>query len=375
MPDRIYLDYNASTPVCPEATEILSRLLADGFGNPSSPHWAAAKAREAVDHARSQVASLIGAHPDEIVFTSGGTESANAAIKGLFFKLGTPFHIVTTAIEHPATLMPCRFLERLGAEVTVVGVQPDGRVDPNAVVAAVRPHTKLIAVMHANNETGVIQPVAEIAAIAKRAGARLYVDAAQSVGKTLVNVYGLGADLLSIAGHKLYAPNGVGALYIRRGVELEPFMHGAGHESGRRAGTEAVPMIAALGAACEAANDWLPRNSAIAELRDAFWNRLKSTFGDGIVLHGESAPRLPNTLFVSFIGQSGPDLLSRCPAIAASTGSACHTGDVKPSPVLSAMGVPHDVCRGAVRFSLGRTTTQAEIEAAVAMLRQAVGGG
>lgn len=374
-PDLIYLDFNASTPVCPEAAEALSRLLADGFGNPSSPHWAAAKAKEAVDHARRRVASLIGARSDEIVFTSGGTEAANAAIKGLFFKLGTPFHIVTTAIEHPATLMPCRFLERLGAEVTVVGVQPDGRVDPNAVVAAVRQHTKLIAVMHANNETGVIQPVDEFSNVADDAGALLYVDAAQSVGKLWVDVNLLGADLLSIAGHKLYAPKGIGALYIRRGVELEPFMHGAGHESGRRAGTEAVPMIAALGAACEAAQVWLPRNSAIAELRDAFWNRLKSTFGERIVLHGESAPRLPNTLFVSFLGQSGPELLSRCPTIAASTGSACHTGDVKPSPVLSAMGVPHDVCRGAVRFSLGRTTTLAEIEAAIAMLRQAVGDG
>ena len=375
-PDRIYLDFNASTPVSPEVVAVLQRVLNECFGNPSSPHWAAAKSKEAINRARTQVASLIGAHPDEIVFTSGGTEAANTAIKGLFFKLGLPFHIVTTAIEHPATLMPCRFLERLGAEVTVVGVQPDGRVDPDAIDAAVRPHTKLIAVMHANNETGVIQPVEEIVNVAHDAGARLYVDAAQSVGKLLVDVNLLGADLLAIAGHKLYAPKGVGALFIRKGIELEPFMHGAGHESGRRAGTEAVQMIAALGEACYLAREYLYlMDRTVGKLRDEFWRRLQAAFRDRIVLHGDSVPRLPNTLFVSFLGRSGPELLARCPAIAASTGSACHTGEVKSSPVLSAMGVPPDVCRGAVRFSLGLSTTQQEIESAVAMLKQAVGGG
>jgi cysteine desulfurase len=373
---RIYLDFNASTPVAPEAAAVLKSLLIDGYGNPSSPHWAARTAKEAVERARNQVASLIGAKPDEIAFTSGGTESANMAIKGLFFKLGLPFHIVTTAIEHPATLMPCKFLERLGADVTIVGVRPDGRVDPAAIADAIRPETKLIAVMHANNETGVIQPVEEIGAIARKAGAMLYVDAAQSVGKIPVNVRDLGADLLSIAGHKLYAPKGVGALYIRRGVELESLMHGAGHESGRRAGTEAVPMIAALGMACELAREFVPAmRGTVGKLTDEFWRRLKSTFGDNVVLHGDSASRLPNTLFVSFLGRSGPDLLAKTPLIAASTGSACHTGEVKPSPVLTAMGVPPEVCRGAVRFSLGRTTTPAEIESAVEMLKVAVGDG
>jgi cysteine desulfurase len=373
MDERIYLDFNASTPVTPEAAAVLTRLLAESYGNPSSPHWAARAAKEAIDHARRQVAQLLNADPNEIVFTSGGTESANTAIKGLFFKLGTPFHIVTTAIEHPATLQPCRFLERLGAELTVVGVRPDGRLDPEEIRKAIRPGTKLIAVMHANNETGVIQPVEEIAGIAKAAGVTLYVDSAQSVGKIPVDVNALGADLLAVAGHKLYAPKGVGALFIRRGVELEPFMHGAGHESGRRAGTEAVPMIAALGEACEVAEKMLLTMSETRKLRDEFWRRLKQTFGDRVVLHGHPELRLPNTLFVSFVGCSGPEILANAPLIAASTGSACHTGDVKPSPVLSAMGVPHELCRGAIRFSLGRSTTQKQIESAVAMLRKAVG--
>jgi cysteine desulfurase len=373
MDERIYLDFNASTPVAPEAAAVLTRPLAESYGNPSSPHWAARAAREAIDHARRQVAQLLNADPNEIVFTSGGTESANTAIKGLFFKLGTPFHIVTTAIEHPATLQPCRFLERLGAELTVVGVRPDGRVDPDAIRNAIRADTKLIAVMHANNETGVIQPIEEVSATAKSAGVLLYVDAAQSVGKIPVDVRALGADLLAVAGHKLYAPKGIGALFIRRGVELEPFMHGAGHESGRRAGTEAVPMIAALGEACEVAEQLLPSISEVRNLRDEFWRRLLEAFGDRVVLFGHPELRLPNTLFVSFVGCSGPEVLGKTPLLAGSTGSACHTGDVKPSPVLSAMGVPHDLCRGAIRFSLGRSTTREQIETAVAMLRKAVG--
>ena len=374
MDERIYLDFNASTPVAPEAAEVLTRLLAEGYGNPSSPHWAARTAKDVIDRARRQVAHLLNADADEIVFTSGGTEAANTAIKGLFFKLGAPFHIVTTAIEHPATLQPCRFLERLGASLTVVGVRPDGRVDPEEVRKAIHSDTRLIAVMHANNETGVVQPVEEIAAIAKSVGALLYVDAAQSVGKIPVDVRALGADLLAVAGHKLYAPKGVGALFIRRGVELEPFMHGAGHESGRRAGTEAVPMIAALGAACEVAERLLPSSLLEISRRNyLFWRKLQDSLGDRVRLLGHPKLRLPNTSFVSFVGKSGPEILAKTPLIAASTGSACHTGDVKPSPVLSAMGVPLEVSRGAIRFSIGRTTTIEEIDAAVTMLVKAVG--
>jgi len=376
MQDRIYLDFNASTPVAPEAAAALQKWLTEGYGNPSSPHWAAQAAKGTIDKARGQVAHLLNAQPDEIVFTSGGTEAANTAIKGSFFKLGMPFHIVTTAIEHPATLQPCKFLERLGAAVTIVGVQSDGRVDPEEIRKALRPETKLIAIMHANNETGVIQPVEEISAIAKTAGALLYVDAAQSVGKIPVDVRALGADLLAVAGHKLYAPKGVGALFVRRGVELESFMHGAGHESGRRAGTEAVAQIAALGAACAVAERELMNMTLNVSRRCyLFWRHLQDGLGDRVVLLGHPKLRLPNTMFVSFVGMSGPEVLSRTPQIAASTGSACHTGDVKASPVLLAMGVPPEVCRGAVRFSLGRTTTIEEIEAAAAMLRHAVGDG
>jgi len=376
MDECIYLDFNASTPVAPEAAAVLQKWLTEGYGNPSSPHWAAQAAKGAIDRARGQVAHLLNAEPDEIVFTSGGTEAANSAIKGAFFKQGAPFHIVTTAIEHPATLQPCKFLERLGATVTIVGVQSDGRVAPEEIRKALRPETNLIAIMHANNETGVIQPVEEISAVAKAAGALLYVDAAQSVGKIPVDVRALGADLLAVAGHKLYAPKGVGALFVRRGVALEPFMHGAGHESGRRAGTEAVAQIAALGEACAVAERELMNMTLHVSRRCyLFWRHLQDALGDRVVLLGHPKLRLPNTMFVSFVGMSGPEILSRTPQIAASTGSACHTGDVKASPVLLAMGMPPEMCRGAVRFSLGRSTTIEEIEAAVAMLRHAVGDG
>ncbi|HPD13864.1 MAG TPA: cysteine desulfurase family protein [Planctomycetota bacterium] len=367
--ERIYLDFNASTPIAPEVAAAMRPFLAEHYGNPSSLHWAGRPAKEAVEHARGQVARLLGADPAEVVFTSGGSEANNHALKGVFFALrNRGNHIVTSAVEHPAIIQPCRFLERIGARVTYVPVDGTGLVDPDAVRRALTPQTILVSVMHANNEVGTVQPIREIARIAREAGVLVHTDAAQSVGKIAADVNELGVDLLSVAGHKLYAPKGVGALYIRKGAPIEPLVHGAGHEAGRRAGTENVLLDVGLGAACDLAHQWLGM-PYVRELRDYFWWQLQQAFRGKIVLNGHPTKRLPNTLHVSFLGQSGSDLLAVLPELAASTGSACHAGLVELSPVLKAMGVSDEVGLGAVRFSLGRTTTKDEIDRALDLLR------
>jgi cysteine desulfurase len=276
-------------------------------------------------------------------------------------------HIITTQVEHPAVLNPCRFLERLGASVTFLPVDGVGRVDPDNVRRALTSRTMLISVMHANNEVGTLQPISEIACIAREHGILFHSDAAQSVGKIPVHVDELGVDLLSLAGHKAYAPKGVGVLYVRKGVRLEPLIHGAGHESGRRAGTENVLLDVALGAACDLAQSWMDVKS-ISQLRDLFWELLQTRFGKGVVLNGHPTERLPNTLNVSFVGKIGSTILSGLEGVAASTGSACHSGSVELSPVLKAMKVPPEIGMGAIRFSLGRTTTREEIEHVVSRL-------
>ncbi|HVJ80380.1 MAG TPA: cysteine desulfurase family protein [Planctomycetia bacterium] len=374
MNEPIYLDFNASTPLCPEAREAWLTAAAD-HGNPSAGHRFGQAARRRVDFARQQTADLLGCEPDEVYFTSGGTEAANWAIKGTFDRVrrrDAGFHAVTSAVEHPATLKPLEYLESRGATVARAGVGVAGTVDPAEVEAALLPETRLAAFMHAQNETGAIQPIAEIAERLKGRGVAYYVDAAQSAGKVPIDVRELGADLLSIAGHKLYAPKGVGALFVRRGLEIEPLMHGAGHERGRRAGTEATAQIAALGAACAAAKAWLPEAARQKALRDRFWSLMRERFGARVTLHAEQADRLPNTLFVSFLGVRGAEALAATPGIAASTGSACHTGRSEQSPTLAAMGVAEEVGRGAVRFSLGRETDEATIERAVSLLAAAL---
>jgi cysteine desulfurase len=359
---QIYLDFNASTPLAPEVVEAMRPLLTEHFGNPSSHHWAGAPAKAAVERARAQVAALLGCNPDEVVFTSGGSESNNHALKGVFFaNRDRGDHIVTSAVEHPAILKPLRFLETLGAKVTVLPVDRHGRVDPEDVRKALTPRTMLVSIMHANNEVGTVQPIAEIAAIARAAGVLMHTDAAQSVGKIPTHVNELGVDLLSVAGHKLYAPKGVGALFIRRGTRIEPFVHGAGHEQGRRAGTENVLLDVGLGAGCELAARWIGM-PAVRALRDRFEARLKELFGEKLTVNGAGAERLPNTANVNFVGQVGADVLARLSGVAASTGSACHAGSVELSPVLAAMGVPPQEGMGAVRFSLGRTTTWEDLE-------------
>jgi len=369
---RIYLDFNGSTPIASEVAGAMRPFLTRHFGNPSSPHWAGEPARRAIEHARRQVAELLQCRPEEIVFTSGGSESNNHVIKGVFFALKEKGnHIITTQIEHPAVLTPCRFLERLGAEVTYVGVDQYGRVDPKEIEKAITPRTILITVMHANNEVGTIQAIEEISRVTKERAILFHTDAAQSVGKIETKVDHLGVDLLSIAGHKLYAPKGVGALYIRRGTTIEPLIHGAGHESGRRAGTENVLLIAGLGKACEIARKYLD-DAKVRDLRDRFWELLQENFGSRIVLNGHPFHRLPNTLNVSFVGQSGGEILSRLDGVAASTGAACHSGSVELSPVLRAMGISPEVGMGAIRFSLGRTTTIQELERVIQLLKATV---
>jgi cysteine desulfurase len=380
----IYLDYNATTPVDPAVFEAMLPFLGEPgglgrFGNPSSTHTFGQEAHAAVDRAREQVANLIGAGPDEIVFTGGGTEASNHAIKGSAFAglkdllSLAGFHVVISAVEHPATNKPCEFLRRLGCTVTVVPVDGHGLIDPDAVRRALERPTALVSIMHANNEVGTIEPLREIAALARERGALLHADAAQSLGKLPVNVDDLGVDLLSAAGHKLYAPKGVGALYVRRGVKLEPLLHGAGHEVGRRAGTENVAYLVALGKACELARCGLPGTTdRLRSLRDRLWDRLRASLSDRLVLNGHPERRLPNTLNASFIGHVGAELLARVPELAAATGSACHEGKVNLSPVLRAMGVSPEVGQGAVRLTVGRFTTEDEIDrAAEALVRAA----
>jgi cysteine desulfurase len=373
----IYLDYNATTPLDPAVVEVMLPYLREHFGNPSSTHDYGKRAHDAVDAARAQVATLLCAQPDEIVFTGGGSEASNQALKGaVFAKLQGFFgrwargaHIITSNIEHPATLEPCSFLRRLGCTVTHVGVDRTGIVDVEAIGKALSRSTTIVSIMHANNEVGTLQPIGEIADLAHRYKALVHTDAAQSIGKVPVKVNDLDVDLLTVAGHKLYAPKGIGVLYVRRGVTLEPFIHGAGHENGRRAGTENVPYIVALGKACEIAGQNLAAASErLRMLRDRLWQRLQAGLGDKIVLNGHAEKRLPNTLNVNFVGQVGNEFLAGVPEIAASTGSACHAGRVTMSPVLQAMGVPPAQGRGAVRLSVGRFSTEEEVDRAADML-------
>lgn len=361
----IYLDYNATTPIDPAVVEELLPFLNEGFGNPSSNHPYGQAAKQAVELARSRVAGLLGCDPTEVIFTSGGTESNNQALIGTALaNAERGRHIITSSVEHPAVLNPLHWLEGQGYSVTYLPVDGTGRVDPEAVRRAITRETVLISIMHANNEVGTIQPLAEIGAIAREHGILLHTDAAQSVGKIPTRVDELRVDLLTIAGHKLYAPKGIGALYVRRGVKIDSYLHGAGHEGGRRAGTENVPYIVALGKAAELAAERLASDGErILSLRERFHARLRDLAGD-VELNGHPTDRLPNTLNVSFRGVVGADLLARTPEIAASTGSACHDGSGELSGVLKAMGVSREQGFGAVRFSLGRLTTSDEIDRA-----------
>lgn len=367
----IYLDHNATTPILPEVVDAMLPYLREHFGNPSSGHAYGRLAHEAVERARRQVAALIGCDDDEVIFTSGGTESNNLAIRGTLEARSERHHVVTTAIEHPATEGPCAWLERHGVRITRLGVDNVGRAHVEDAQRTIDTDTALVTVMHSNNETGVLQPIAEITAHAKARGASVHTDAAQSVGKVRVDVRQLNVDLLSIAGHKLYAPKGVGALYVKRGTPLAPFVLGAGHERGLRPGTENVASIVGLGMASEIAGRDLDDVAArLVGLREELWRRLTARV-PGLELNGHPTLRLPNTVNVRFPRASGNAILAAAPELAASTGSACHAGGDTASAVIVAMGIEPQAAVGSVRLTLGRTTTLADVSTAAEALARA----
>lgn len=368
----LYLDYNATTPVDPRVTTAMLPYLTDWFGNPSSDHVYADRPREALGRAREQVAALIGARPSEIVFTGSGSEADQLAIRGavLASSVRRP-HVITQVSEHPAVLETCRALTRLHyVRVTYLPVDADGLVDLAELAAALGEDTVLVSVMAANNETGTLQPVAELAALANAHGALFHCDAAQAAGKIPLDVKELGVDLLTVVGHKMYAPKGTAALYVRDGVRLEPVVYGGGQEQGRRAGTENVALAVALGTAAQLAGQALADGEAtrLAELRDGLHARLAQGLPGRVHLNGPVTGRLPGTLNVSIDGTRGHDLLAAVPDLVASTGSACHSGLQTPSPVLTAMGIDPERALGALRLSLGRWTTTGDIQTAAAQL-------
>lgn len=369
----IYLDHNATTPVADEVTEAMWPYLTTHFGNPSSDHPYGRAAKAGVEAAREQVAALIGAHPDEIVFTSGGTESNNLAIRGSAAAIQAGrMHVVTSAVEHPATTEPTRLLTAAGWEVTTLAVDGAGRIAPSAC-SVERSPVGLGSLILARNEVGTIQPIRELAESLHARGAVVHTDAAQAVAKIPVDVDDLGVDLLSIAGHKCYAPKGIGALYIRRGTPIDPVVVGAGQEHGIRPGTENVASVVGLGAACALAAANLSADAErIGHLRDQLWSELAATI-PGTVRLGDLAHALPNTLSISVPGTRGLDVLAICPAITASTGSACHTGEIEPSAVLVAMGVNAEMAAGAIRLSLGRNTTSDQVSASATAIAAAAG--
>lgn len=366
----VYLDYNATTPVDPRVVEAIRPFLLTHFGNPSSAHRYAQAPRQALSDARTRVAELLDCSPGEIVFTGGGSESDGLAIRGAALAhRDRGDHVVTQRTEHPAVLEACHDLARLhGFRVTCLPVEADGRVDPAALEAAITPGTVLVSIQHANGETGTLQPIRELAAVAHRHGVLFHTDAAQSVGKIPVRVRDLGVDLLTIAGHKLYAPKGVGALYVRAGVGLEPTIRGGGQERGLRAGTENVSLIVGLGVAAALAREALPDRDAVCRLRDRLHERLEAALPGAVHLNGHPFERLPNTLNVSIDGVTSRQLLAATPEIAASTGSACHEGRDEPSEILLAMGLPAERALAAVRLTLGRWTTAEDVDRATGML-------
>jgi len=375
MNNPLYLDYNATTPIDPEVVEEMLPFIHGSFGNPSSSYAIGKKNKEAVNKARIQVADLLNADPGEIIFTSGGTESNNHAIRGIAFaNRDKGKHIITSAIEHPAVTEVCDYLYSLGFEITYLPVDRNGKTDPKDVEDAICPDTVLITIMHANNEVGTIQPIEEIGEIAGKHNVAFHTDAAQSVGKIETDVRKLGVDLLTIAGHKLYAPKGTGALYLKKGTKIENLMFGAGQEKGLRPGTENVPYIVALGKACEIAKRDFDRNvKKMSTTKERLFNGLKDKLGDRVMVNGEFSDTLPNTLSVAFEKTEAHALTSLISEeLFISTGSACHADSIEISSVLKAMNVERMTAAGTVRISTGKFTTIDEIDRAVDIITHAV---
>ena len=368
---RIYFDNNATTRVAPEVLEAMLPFYGETFGNPSSVHRFGQEAKAALDRARHQVASLIGADPNEIVFTSGGTESDNLAIRGLIeSSAGAKKHIITTQIEHHAVLHTCQALQKNGVQVTYLAVDGKGRVDPLEIRSSIRPDTLLVSVMHSNNEIGTIQPLGDIAEIASEHNIHFHTDAVQAAGKVPLDVNALGVDLLSIAGHKFHAPKGIGALYVRKGTSLRPLIYGGGHERSRRAGTENVPQIAGLGMAAELAVTQLAeRWQNMASLRDYFESKVIEKI-PGVSVNGDPDHRIPNTSNLRFedVEAEAMVITLDLSGVACSTGSACSSGSIEPSHVLLALGHSSEQAFNSIRFSFSRYTTQEEVEEVVNML-------
>jgi len=362
---KVYLDHAATTPVRPEVVEIMSEYMLEVYGNPSSVHSFGREARKAVDKAREQVANLIGAGPEEIVFTGGGTEADNLAIKGIAeaqAKKGN--HIITSAIEHHAVLHTCEYLEKHGCKVTYLPVDSDGLVDPGDVKKAITPQTVLVTIMTGNNEVGTIQPVKEIGAIARERGVLFHTDAVQATGQIPIDVREMNIDLLSGSGHKMYGPKGIGILYVRKGVKISPVIHGGAHERRRRAGTENVPGIVGLGKAAELSMAELPERQAnLVHLRDRLIDGILERISE-VKLNGHRTRRLPNNCNVSIKYIEGESMLLNLDmvGIAASSGSACTSGSLEPSHVLLAMGVPHEIAHGSLRMTLGRQNTDEDVD-------------
>jgi len=365
----IYLDYNASTPVDPQVLDEMLPYLRERFGNPSSSHSFGVANRAAIEQARERLALLLGCGAPDIIFTSGATESNNMVIKGIAKAAGKGKHFITSAIEHPAVLEPCRHLERFGYRVTYLPVDRFGMVDPVELEKAITKDTALVSIMHSNNEVGTIQDIAALARVASSRGVLFHTDAAQSVGKVRVSVEELGVDFLTVAGHKFYAPKGIGALYIRNGRKLPPLLHGAGHERGLRPGTENTAAIVGLGAAAVIAMPILQAEGArLAGLGTRLFEGLRAA-GLRVHLNGHPEHKLPNTWNISFGGANAVSVMEALPGVAVSPGAACHGDLVEPSHVLAAMGTDPELARGAIRFSLGRETTAAEIDAVVEKLK------
>jgi len=373
--ERMYLDHNATTPTDPRVLRAMLPHFSEEYGNASSPHGMGNAAREAVETARAQLAAAIGGSPEGVVFTSCGSESDNWAIKGAAWaRADRGRHIITSAVEHEAVLEPCRWLEKQGFEVTYLRVDSEGRVDPHDVADAIGDDTILVSIMTANNEIGTVQPIAEIGRIARERGVLFHTDAVQALGKVPVDVHRMNADLVSLSGHKVYAPKGVGALYVGRGAKLTPLIHGGHHESGRRAGTENVPYIVGFGLAAELAVSEMPEAvPRMRRLRDKLCQGIADSIPD-VHLNGSLERSLPNTLNIGFhyIEGEGIVLSLDYEGVCVSTGSACSSGSLEPSHVITALGVPADRAQGSIRFSLGKDNTEEDIERVLAVLPPAV---
>jgi cysteine desulfurase len=372
---RIYLDHNATTPVHPEVLEAMLPYFKEKFGNPSSIHGFGRDAKVALEEARDKVAGLLGASSNEIFFTSGGTESDNLAVKGTAFanrKKG--FHIITSKIEHHAILESCKFLEKEGFELTYLSVDSKGIVDPDELRKAIRDDTILVSIMYANNEVGTIQPIEELSKISNEGGAYFHTDAVQAMGKIPINLKKLNVDMLSISGHKIYGPKGVGAIYIRKGVRITPWSHGGHHERSRRAGTENIPGVVGFAKAIEIVVKGIDeQNKHLRHLTETFYKKLVDTIPD-VILNGDLERRIPNTLNLSFKGVEGESIILSLDlkGVAVASGSACTSGTLEPSHVLSAMGIDPAIAQGAIRFSFGRDNTMEDVEYVASLLPEIV---